>query len=182
MSPVTINPLIDPLGRSELFIRYENPEHQREVSMTGEALIILGCPEVPVQQALALYSADKLNTAGFDLTIAGNGAVLNLLRVSDPKKMYIRQMVELERCIEELSSETRNPDLCIVFVHNDAGVAYASSIRYLFKGRLVVLVFGKDAEERAAELTIPCEMIVDVAVHNPGKLKRKLDEVMGWGA
>lgn len=145
-----------------------------------EALIVLGCPEVPVQQALALYAADRLNDDGYSLSIAGNPAVLNLLRISDPKRMYIRELVELERCIDELSKEVRQADLILAFIHNDAGISFASTIRFLFPGRLVVLVFGREAEARAEELEISCELIMDPAVHNPGKLRRKLDEVMGW--
>ncbi len=148
----------------------------------NEALIILGCPEVPVQQALALYAADRLNEDERDVVITGNSAVLVLLKVSDPKKVYAKKMVELDRCIEELASGERHPGTCIVFAHNDAGISYATTIRYLFEGRLVVVIFGRDAEELAGQLEIPCEMIVEKAVHNPGKLRRKLDEVLGWAA
>ncbi|GAA5261628.1 DUF1890 family protein [Methanocalculus sp. MC3] len=143
-----------------------------------ETLIILGCPEVPVQQALALYAADRLNEAGKDVLIAGNSAVLVLLKVSDPKKVYVKKMVELDRCIEDLASGETTPSTCIVFAHNDAGISYATTIRYLFEGRLIVVVFGREAEELAEQLEIPCEMIVEKAVHNPGKLRKKLDEVL----
>jgi len=149
-------------------------------SVANEALIVLGCPEVPVQQALALYAADRLNDEGYTLTIAGNPSVLNLLRISDPKKMYIRELVELEKCIDELSQEIRRPALIIAFIHNDAGISYASTIRFLFPGRLVVMIFGRNAEALAADLDCSCDLIMEVAVHNPGKLRRKLNQVMGW--
>ena len=145
-----------------------------------EALIILSCPEVPVQQALALHSANQLNETGWNVVIAGNIAVLNLLRVSDPKKVYVKKTLEIDRCIEELSTGERSPDLCIVFAHNDAGIVYATTIRYLFKGKLVAVIFGREAEALAEELEISCEKVVEKAVHNPGKLRRKMDEVMGW--
>lgn len=145
-----------------------------------EALIVLGCPEVPVQQALALYTADRLNDDGYALTIAGNPSVLNLLRISDPKQMYIRELVELEKYIDELSEEKRRPDLVFAFIHNDAGISYASTIRFLFSGRLVVLIFGRDAEALAGDLECSCDIIMEPAVHNPGKLRRKLDLLMGW--
>ncbi|RQD82725.1 MAG: DUF1890 domain-containing protein [Methanocalculus sp. MSAO_Arc2] len=168
---------------SRLRMREEKPE---------EALIVLGCPEVPVQQALSLYTADRLNDDGWRLTITGNPAVLNLLRVSDPKKVYIRELVELERCIDELSSGGRIPGLAIVFVHSDAGISYASTIRFLLSGRVVACVFGRDADTLAAELAdifadhhaadpvALSELVVDPAVHNPGKIRRKLDLAMGW--
>ncbi|MCP1661347.1 MAG: DUF1890 domain-containing protein [Methanocalculus sp. MSAO_Arc1] len=145
-----------------------------------DALIVLGCPEVPVQQALALYLADRLNDDGWNLTIAGNPAVLHLLKVSDPKKVYIRELVELERCIEEVSAEQRIPDLVFSFVHSDAGVSYTQTIRFLFQGRMVVLVFGRNAEELTTDLEIPCDLVMDPAVHNPNKIRRRLDQLMGW--
>jgi len=148
------------------------------VEERNETLIILGCPEVPVQQALALHAADRLNDAGRDVLIAGNSAVLVLLKVSDPKKVYVKKMVELDRCIDELASGALTPSTCIVFAHNDAGISYATTIRYLFEGRLIVVVFGREAEDLAEQLEIPCEMIVEKAVHNPGKLRKKLDEVL----
>ena len=46
-----------------------------------DALLLLGCPGVPVQQALALYLLGRLRADGFELECAGNPAVLQLLRV-----------------------------------------------------------------------------------------------------
>jgi hypothetical protein len=143
-------------------------------------LLILGCPEVPVQQALALYCAHKFGEQGKELRIAGNTAVLQLLRVSDPGKVYARKMMDLDRCIEDLSTKKLDPDICLVFAHSDAGISYATTIRYLTEGRLIAVVFGRTAEDLGAQLDIPCEKIVEKAVHNPGQLRRKLDEVMGW--
>ena len=155
---------------------------QEAVDGDGDVLIVLGCPEVPVQQALAMYCAHRLDTAGLNVTFAGNKAVLNLLRVSDPGKVCVKKMVELDRCIEELSTGKRKPGLCIVFAHSDAGITYAATVRYLVEGRLVVLVFGREAETLGGQLEVPCEKIVEKAVHNPGQLRRKLDEVFGWAA
>ncbi|MGB7788971.1 DUF1890 family protein [Methanoregula sp.] len=60
-----------------------------------KALLVLGCPEVPVQQALALHLSHILMKQGFAVHASGNPAVLNLLKVSDPEnsekeKMNIR--------------------------------------------------------------------------------------------
>ncbi len=145
-------------------------------------LLILGCPEVPVQQALALYCAYRFGEQGKELRIAGNTAVLQLLRVSDPGKMYAKKMMDLDRCIEDLSGKKLEPSVCLVFAHSDAGITYATTIRYLTEGRLISVIFGKMAEDLGAQLDIPCEKIVEKAVHNPGQLRRKLDEVMGWAA
>jgi len=147
---------------------------------TAEAVLILGCPEVPVQQALALYCAHQYKVHGNELRIAGNTAVLQLLRVSDPGKHYITKVMNLDRCIEDLSTKKLKPSLCIMFIHNDGGVAYAATVRFLFQGRLIVVVFGRDAEQLGAEIDSSCEKIVEVTVHNPEKIRKRLDEVMGW--
>ncbi len=147
-----------------------------------EPLLILGCPEVPVQQALALYCGYRFNQSGQPLVVAGNAAVLTLLRVSDPAKMYIKKFVELDRCIEELSTKKRQPKLCIVFAHSDAGISYATTVRFLTGGRLIAVIFGREAEALGEQLEVPCEKIVEKAVHNPGQLRRKMDEVFGWAA
>jgi len=147
---------------------------------TTGPLLILGCPEVPVQQALALYCAHRFGEQGKELRIAGNTAVLQLLRVSDPGKVYVKKMMDLDRCIEDLSTKKLEPTICLVFAHSDAGISYATTIRYLTDRRLIAVVFGRTAEDLGAQLDIPCEKIVEKAVHNPGQLRRKLDEVMGW--
>ncbi len=145
-------------------------------------LLVLGCPEVPVQQALALYCAYRFGEKGEDLAIAGNKAVLQLLRTSDLKRIYVKKMLDLDRCIEDLSEKRLTPSICIVFAHSDAGISYATTVRYLTDGRLIAVVFGREAEVLGAGLEIPCEKIVEKAVHNPGQLRKKIDEVMGWGA
>ena len=145
-------------------------------------LLILGCPEVPVQQALALYCAHRFGERGQELRIAGNKAVLQLLRISDLKRVYATKMMDLDRCIEDLANKRLEPSVCIVFAHSDAGIAYATTVRFLTDGRLVAVVFGREAEALGAQLDILCEKIVEKAVHNPGELRRKIDEAMGWAA
>lgn len=153
------------------------------VSDPASALIVLGCPEVPVQQALALHIAYHLRKSGSAVHAAGNPAVLNLLKVSDPEKRYLPEMNVLEKCIGEIVEKKRNCGLCIVFAHSDAGISYAATMRHLLPAcRLVVIVFGKDPEPLAALLDFPCEKIVEKAVHNPMQLRRKINEVFGWAA
>jgi hypothetical protein len=150
---------------------------------TGKALLLLGCPEAPAQQAIALYLAYQLRTHGSDLMITGNPSVLNLLKVSDPEKHYIGEMKVLEKCIEEIVEKRRVADLCVVCAHNDAAIAYAATMRHLLpQSRLVVIIFGKDPEPLAASIDFPCEKIVEKAVHNPMQLKAKVNEVFGWAA
>ncbi len=147
------------------------------------ALLLLGCPEVPVQQALALHLLGRLRADGYAVTCAGNPAVLQLLRVSDPGRHYIGPAIEIERCIGELAEGKRAPALCVAFAHSDAGLTFAATARHLLpEARFVLLVFGREAEALAEEATFPCEKIVEKAVHNPTRLKRRIDEVFAWSA
>jgi|SRR5208282_1388717 len=149
----------------------------------GKAIIVLGCPEVPVQQALALYVASGLSDRGAEVLVTGNPSVLGLLKVSDPKGAYIQKTLVLEKCVEEVVEKKRDCRLCIVFAHNDAAIAYAATLRHLLPGsRFVVVVFGKDPEPLAAEINFPCETITEKAVHNPAQLKAKINKVLGWAA
>ena len=147
----------------------------------GNALIVLGCPEVPVQQALALHISYHLRKQGVAVHATGNPAVLNLLKVSDPEKRYLPEMNVLEKCIEEIVEKKRDCGLCIVFAHSDAGISYAATMHHLLPAsRLVVIIFGKDPEALAALADFPCEKIVEKAVHNPMQLRKKINGVFGW--
>ncbi len=150
---------------------------------SGSALIVLGCPEVPVQQAVSLYVFYHLKKQGFHVHAAGNPAVLNLLRVSDPEKRYLPEVSVLETCIGNIIEKKRGFDLCMVFAHSDAGISYAATMRHILPGAYLVLVlFGKDPQSLEPLVDFPCELIVDKAVHNPVQLKKKTNEVMGWDA
>jgi hypothetical protein len=152
-----------------------------EKPVASTALLVPGCPEVPVQQALALHISHNLRKRGTALTVTGNPAVLNLLKVSDPEKLYLPETIVLEKCIEELVEKKRDCKLCIVFAHSDAGISYAATMRHLLPAsRLIVIIFGKDPEALAALIDFPCEKIVDKAVHNPMQLRKKINEVFGW--
>ncbi len=145
-------------------------------------LLFLGCPEVPVQMGISLYLSYRLEQSGREVTIAANPSVIKLARVSDPERHYMKKMIDLDRCIEDLSDKKRTADLCIIFAHNDAGITYAATVRYLHPGRLILVVIGRKAEEFAAQVEFPCDLVVEKAVHNPTELKKKLDGVFGWHA
>jgi threonyl-tRNA synthetase len=154
-----------------------------EKNVPASALLVLGCPEVPVQQALALYISHNLRKRGTTVHVTGNPAVLNLLKVSDPEKRYLTETSILEKCIKELVEKKRGSELCIAFAHSDAGITYAATMRHLLPAsRLVVIIFGKDPEPLAALIDFPCEKIVEKAVHNPMQLRKKINEVFGWAA
>jgi len=154
-----------------------------ERSVPATALLILGCPEVPVQQALALHIAWNLRTQGTAVHAAGNPAVLNLLKVSDPAKHYLPELQVLENCIKDIVEKKRDAELCIVFAHSDAGISYAATMRHLLPdARLVLIVFGKNPEALVALVDFPCETIVEKAVHNPMAIKKKINGVFEWAA
>lgn len=144
----------------------------------GKALLVMGCPEVPVQTGIVIYLADKLQKAGYTVTVAGTDAALKLIRVSDPEEHYIKDLADLDSCIADLAEKRRDFDLCFVFMHNDSGMTYGATFSVLSRARLYALVFGKNAEALAETIEYPAEKIVAKAVHNPMPLKNKIDRVI----
>ncbi|HUK39124.1 MAG TPA: DUF1890 domain-containing protein [Methanomicrobiales archaeon] len=161
-------------------------ETGRETASGGQggktALLLLGCPEVPVQMGIALYLASRLEKSGISVSVAGNPSVIQLIRVSDPDQHYIRRVMNLERAMADLIEGRVRPDLVVSFAHNDAGISYAATVRHVFPSRLLLVIFGREAESLAGEAEIECEKVVEKAVHNPTQLKKKIDQVFGWAA
>jgi hypothetical protein len=147
--------------------------------MTGErALLVMGCPEVPVQMSAVIYLGYKLTKAGLQVTVAGTDAALKLLAVSDPEKHYIKNTIDLDRCIADLAEKRADYDQCFVFMHNDAGMAYGATMSVISRAKLYAVVFGKNALALAESIEYPAEKIVAQAVHNPTPLKNRIDRVM----
>jgi len=148
-----------------------------------KALIVLGCPEVPVQNSLAVFTAYQLKKNGYSVLIAGNPAVMKLLMTSDPEKYYISSITTLEKAVEDITENGELFDLCLAFAHSDAGISYAATMRYLLPGaRFVTIVFGRDAEKIGGLIEYDGEAIVEVAVHNPMPIRKKMSELLGWAA
>ncbi len=146
-----------------------------------KALVVLGCPEVPVQNSLAVFTAYQLRKNGYSPLIAGNPAVMKLLMTSDPEKHYISTMTTLEKAVEDITDKGEKYELCLAFAHSDAGISYAATMRYLLpEARFITIVFGKEAEAIAKLIEYEGEAIVEVAVHNPMPLRKKMSEVLGW--
>ncbi|MBN1761857.1 MAG: DUF1890 domain-containing protein [Methanomicrobia archaeon] len=145
--------------------------------MTKKALLLLGCPELPVQTGTALYLASELKEAGLEVFVAGTDAALRLLEVSDPRGCYVdaERMKNLDTCIGALAEKRLDFDLCAVFVHNDAGLSYLATIRSISKAKLFAIIFGRDAETLAGQIDFECEKLVAKAVHNPMPLKERID-------
>lgn len=146
------------------------------------ALLLLGCPQVPVQTSMVLYLAHGLSERGIRPVIAGTTAARRLMEVADPGRHYLGEMNDLDATIDEITEKKRDFDLCFVFIHNDSGIAYAGTMAYISKARVYALIFGEHAEELAEEIEFPCEIVAAKATHNPMPLKRRLEEVMQWAA
>jgi hypothetical protein len=144
------------------------------------AVLVLGCPQVPVQTGIALYLISQLRKKGIRATIAGNRAARLLIEVSDPERHYISEVMDLDRYISELAEQKRDFDYHFVFVHNDAGVSYGATVQALTGSPVIAVIYGEHFQEVAGEIEFPCEKVMAKAVHNPMPLKNKLDEVLPW--
>jgi hypothetical protein len=129
------------------------------------ALLVLGCPQVPVQTSIALYLINRLKKAGITPVVAGLGEVM-----------------DLDRAVALISDGKRDFDLCFVFIHNDAGVSYAATMGAISKAKLYTLVYGEHYEDQVKKIDFSCTTIAAKAVHNPLPLKKALDEVKPWDA
>jgi hypothetical protein len=146
------------------------------------ALLVLGCPQVPVQTSIALYLMNRLKKAGITPVVAGNKAANTLLVVADPDRHYLGEVMDLDRAVALMSEKKRDFDSCFVFIHNDAGVTYAATMGAISKAKLYAVVYGEHYEEQLKKIEFPCTTIAVKAVHNPLPLKKALDEVKPWDA
>ncbi len=146
-----------------------------------KALLMMGCPELPVQTAAALYIANKLNCEGFEVTAAGNKAAISLLFNSDPGKHYIKKVMDLDRCIGALAEKKMDFDLGFVFIHSDSGISYLATLKSLSKAKTVAVIFGKEIEP-LIEASGNSVVIAAKAVHNPTPLRAQIDGVKSWAA
>ena len=144
------------------------------------AVLVLGCPQVPVQTGIALYLLNLLRKKGIRAILAGNRAARLLIEVSDPERHYIGEVMDIDRFIGEIAEKKRHFDYHFVFIHNDAGVSYAATIQAITGKTVVALIYGEHFQEMADAIEFPCEKIAAKAVHNPMPLKNKIDEVFPW--
>ncbi|MGC9514843.1 DUF1890 domain-containing protein [Methanocrinis sp.] len=153
-------------------------ERAPEAKSGRRALILLGCPEVPVQTSVAIYLSYRLRERGDEVTVAGTGAALKLTKLADPLGRYLGETMNIDRCIGSISEGKIDYDLCFSFAHSDAGISYAGTISYISRAELFVLIFGREAEELSETVEFSCRKLVAKAVHNPMPLKRLIDEVI----
>lgn len=147
--------------------------------MTGEkVLLMMGCPEIPIQTSIALYLSHKLTNLGFDVTVAGTEAATRLLKVSDSDGYYAKKLVNLDKTLEDIIEKRTDFDICFAFMHNDAGMTYAATMSAISQAKLYSIVFGRNAETLAETIEFDNEKIIAKDVHNPLRLKNKLDKVV----
>lgn len=152
------------------------------VSIQKTALLVLGCPQVPVQTSIALYLMSRLKKAGVTPVVAGNKAANTLLVVADTDRHYLGEVMDLDRAVALIADKKRDFDLCFVFIHNDAGVSYAATMGAISGAKLYALVYGEHYEDEVKKIDFPCTSIAAKAVHNPLPLKKAIDEVKPWDA
>ncbi|NLV28039.1 MAG: DUF1890 domain-containing protein [Methanomicrobiales archaeon] len=144
------------------------------------ALLVMGCPKVPVQTSLVLYLAHRLKKAGIKTIIAGTPSARQLIRVADPDGHYTMEMKDLDATIAALADEKLSVTDSYVFVHNDAGISYTATMVSLTKKPVTAIIFGEEAEQMKQEITFPCTVIAQPATHNPMPLKKKIEEAAPW--
>ena len=148
----------------------------------GSALLVLGCPQVPVQTSIALYLINRLKKSGFVPVVAGNKAANTLLVIADPDRHYLGEVMDLDRAVTMITEKKRDFDRCFVFIHNDAGISYAATMGAISKAKIFTLVYGEHYEDLVKNIDFPCTIIAAKAVHNPLPLKKAIDEVTPWAA
>ena len=144
----------------------------------AKVLLMMGCPEVPIQTSIALYLSHKLTNLGLDVTVAGTDAATKLLKVSDSDGYYAKKLADLDKTLEDIIEKKTDFDICFAFMHNDAGMTYAATMSAISQAKMYSIVFGRNAEALAETIEFDCEKIVTKDVHNPVRLKSKLDKVM----
>lgn len=159
---------------SETTILQEKPD---------SALILLGCPQVPIQTSAALYLSGMLTRQQVNVTIGGTKAARALVEIADIDAVYTGAVRDIDQVIDSMADGRFDADVSFVFVHNEAGVAYAATVQSLSSGTVVAVVFGSETAARKTELEeFGCEMIAAQGSHNPLPLKRKIDGVLSWDA
>jgi hypothetical protein len=146
-----------------------------------KALILLGCPESPSQTPMASYATYQIEKLGYQVTVAANPAALKLLQVSDPKECYIKDMVDIERCLESL--DEGKYDLFVGFVHKDAAVSYFITFYHIINTKSMALIFHRDADtlmefEDTVKANTDSLTVSARAHHNPTPIRVKFDRAL----
>ncbi|HJJ88842.1 MAG TPA: DUF1890 family protein [Methanocorpusculum sp.] len=151
--------------------------------MTDEVLLLLGCPQIPVQSPLVLYVANLVRDLNKIPVVAANPSAKQLVMVSDPKKYYVAEYRDLDQTIGNLANDKVKYHLIISFIHNDAGLTYTTTVASLAQNALIItIIFGENAYEIDEKIAFSTKKVVEPATHNPRHLLEKIDNVMEWAA
>ena len=158
----------------------ERVDGKLSVEDQKKCLLVMGCPQVPVQTPAVIYMSYQLRKSGFEPVIAGTAAADMLIRYSDPENYYISQLKNLDSEIAKIAEKTVDYDLCFVFIHNDAGVAYAATMNEILENEVIPVIFGKESEDLKSGINFTSKIIAAEAVHNPKPLINEINRVMRW--
>jgi hypothetical protein len=146
------------------------------------ALLVMGCPQVPVQTPAVMYIVSRLRKNGYEPVVAGTSAADMIIKYSDPESYYVGQLKNIDSEIAKIADEGESYDLCFVFIHNDSGVAYAATMNEILECDVIPVIFGKEYASLADEVKFTSRIISAEAVHNPKPLINEINKVMEWAA
>ncbi|BDH79232.1 MAG TPA: DUF1890 domain-containing protein [Methanothermobacter sp.] len=146
-----------------------------------KVLILLGCPESPIQAPITLYLSYKLREKDYRVTVTANPAALRLLEVADPARAYLDKTSDLDSTIDSLSKAEY--DLLFGFIHNDAALTYFITFKSILEVPSIAIIFGRDAEiidtlEKEVKENTDSHIVSVRAHHNPNPLKVRIDKLL----
>ncbi len=146
-----------------------------------KALILLGCPEVPSQTPMAVYASYKLSKLNYDVSIAANPAATKLVKVSDPENHYVKNIIDLDDCLNEINEG--DFDLLVGFVHKDAAASFFVTFYHILQTKSIALVFEKDSDKLSEYVDIvqentDADIVAVRAFHNPTPIKVRFDKAL----
>lgn len=146
-----------------------------------KAIILLGCPESPSQTPLAIYATHKLTGMGYQVTVASTPSAKKLLEVSDPEEHYLKNKMDIEKCLDGLDEGAY--DFLLGFVHKDAAVSYFVTFYHILNTKSLALVFAREPEkleyfEKTVRESTDAEIASARAYHNPTPLRVRLDRAL----
>jgi hypothetical protein len=119
------------------------------------ALILLGCPQVPVQTSMALYLVHGLKQQGIRPVVAGTRR-RKTDEVDDPGGTTLRRMADLRHDFYEITEKERTSS-SVSSSSTTTPIAYAGT-RPTSQGALYALL-SEHAEDLVDEIELPLEVV-----------------------
>ncbi len=143
-----------------------------------KALLVMGCPEVPVQMSMVIYLTHKLNKCRLGCDRGRNGCRSQAAQGRRSGELLCAKDGRSGPAHRRVVEKKIDFDVCFAFMHSDAGMTYGATFSAISKAKLYAVVFGKNAEALGESIDYPAEKIVAKATHNPNPLKNKIDKVV----